>query len=61
MTQIKKKLSKKAKEALQILKESKLLNETKAINNPSQPKNLSAANNVRTSSANKMRPAKKRG
>lgn len=61
MTQAKKKLSKKAKEALQILKESKLLKEAKAANNPSQPKNLTAEDNVKTSGANKMRPAKKRG
>jgi hypothetical protein len=61
MAQVKKKLSKKAKEALQILKESKLLNETKAANNPSQPKNLTMENNVKTIGANKMRPDKKRG
>lgn len=61
MTQVKKKLSKKAKEALQILKESKLLNDAKAGNNPSQPKNVTGDNAVKTSTANKMRPNKKRG
>ena len=61
MAQVKKKLSKKAKEALQILKESKLLNDAKLGTNPSQPKNVTADNAVKTSSANKMRPNKKRG
>lgn len=61
MAQVKKKLSKKAKEALQILKESKLLNDAKAGTNPSQPKNVTADSAVKTSAANKMRPNKKRG
>lgn len=61
MAQVKKKLSKKAKEALQILKESKLLNDAKAGNSSSQPKHSTADNAVKTSAANKMRPNKKRG
>lgn len=61
MTQAKKKLSKKAKEALQTLKESKLLNAAKAANNSAQPKNPAPESNVKTMGGNKMRPAKKRG
>ncbi len=62
MAKVKKKLSKKAKEALRILEESKLMNNSKAmaaakVDKTVKPNDTSAV----TTKAHKPRPNKKRG
>jgi hypothetical protein len=62
MTQPKKKLSKTAKAALKILENSNLLNAAKSSNESKSAANEKPSVAVpKTNTANKMRPAKKRG
>lgn len=62
MTKGKKKLSKNAKAALKILEESKLLATAKSINDSNAARNFKQMDSpAKTSSANKLRPEKKRG
>ncbi len=62
MAKGKKKLSKSAKEALKVLENSKLLANSKTKNPPNAPQNIKPGDvSGKTSAANRMRPAKKRG
>lgn len=62
MAIVKKKLSKSAKLAAKLLKDSKLLNDQKKANEQKIPLDLKATNiPAKLNAANKMRPEKKRG
>ncbi len=62
MPQGKKKLSKNAKTAAKLLKDSKLLADSKLLNDKKLPQNIKLANfPANTNAPNKMRPEKKRG
>jgi hypothetical protein len=62
MAKEKKRLSKNAKAALKLLKESKLLATAKATNDSKTDQNFKSSDvSPKTSTANKPRPQKKRG
>ncbi len=62
MPQGKKKLSKNAKAAAKLLKDSKLLADSKLMNDKKTPQNIkSTSPSAKNSAPNKMRPEKKRG
>jgi uncharacterized protein (UPF0147 family) len=62
MPQGKKKLSKNAKTAAKLLKDSKLLADSKLLNDKKLPQNIKSASlSAKNSAPNKMRPEKKRG
>ena len=62
MAKEKKRLSKNAKAALKLLKDSKLLETAKATNDSKTDQNLKPSDvSVKPAAANKLRPQKKRG
>ena len=62
MAQTKKRLSKNAKAALKLLKDSKLLENAKKINDSKTEQNFKPTDSqAKTSAAHKSRPSKKRG
>ena len=62
MAKEKKRLSKNAKAALKLLKESKLLATAKTTNDSKTDQNFKSSDvSPKTSTANKLRPQKKRG
>ena len=62
MAKEKKKLSKNAKLAAKVLRDSKLLADLKTSNEQKMPTNVKATNSsVKPNAPNKMRPEKKRG
>ncbi len=62
MAKEKKKIKKSAKANSKLLKNSTLLNAVKALNDSKQPQNVKLGGiPTKTSTANKMRPEKKRG
>jgi hypothetical protein len=62
MAKEKKRLSKNAKAALKLLKDSKLLAAAKATNDSKTDQNFKSSDvSAKTSTANKLRPQKKRG
>jgi len=62
MAKEKKRLSKNAKAALALIKDSKLLETAKTINDSKTDQNFKSSQvSPRTSTANKLRPEKKRG
>ncbi len=62
MAKEKKRLSKNAKAALKVLKDSKLLETSKTLNDSKTDQNFKPSDvPAKTSAPNKMRPGKKRG
>ncbi len=61
MAKVKKKLSKNAKTALKLLKDSKLLTASKIASESKTQQVKPPDVSVKTSAPNKMKPAKKRG